>query len=528
MPNKSLTLEDSLEMKQVTTPVSPPAGFNKIYPKSDDKFYGLTAAGVESVLGSSGSAATPDYWQGYFDSSSTWSTTSASYADPTVSGSPNLVQRRASGLVVTAASGNKAGITFTPASADAVYVITASVGMSNTSLAWLSARLYDGTTEIAQGVDQYVEAAVGGAGFSTTMSGIYKPGTTSPVTVKIQTATTAGTNVLGSGAIGPDIEWAVTRIDLNTGPAASLQVAVVNDTKAQNTDGGTFTSGAWRTRDLNTVQSSQSWMSLSANQVVLGAGTYYIQATAPGWVVGDHQSRFQNITDSSTELTGTSEISLLVTAAGTAQTKSKISGVITIVSTKTFELQHQCNVTQTTNGFGVSGNFTSEIYSELTIIKLDGGTGSAFSGGTAVFNETQTSGTVGGAGTAGAWNTRTLNTVQAAQSWASLSGNQVTLTAGAYIIEASAPGYKIDLNKIRLRNITDSTTDITGTSEYFDGSGNVQGRAILEGGITISVTKTFEIQHYVNVHVGTSDLGNADSITSTSEVYSILKITKVL
>lgn len=29
-------------------------------------------------------------------------------------------------------------------------------------------------------------------------------------------------------------------------------IVILQDQKAQNTDGGTFTSGAWRTRDLNT------------------------------------------------------------------------------------------------------------------------------------------------------------------------------------------------------------------------------------------------------------------------------------
>lgn len=52
-----LTLGSALVIaQQTTTPANPAAGFNKIYPKADDKIYKLTSGGVESELGSSGTA----------------------------------------------------------------------------------------------------------------------------------------------------------------------------------------------------------------------------------------------------------------------------------------------------------------------------------------------------------------------------------------------------------------------------------------------------------------------------------------
>jgi hypothetical protein len=48
-----------------------------------------------------------------------------------------------------------------------------------------------------------------------------------------------------------------------------------------------------------------------------------------------------------------------------------LKGTITIATTKTFELQHRCTTTRTTDGFGVSAAFgDSEVYAQIKIIKL--------------------------------------------------------------------------------------------------------------------------------------------------------------
>ena len=56
LTNKTLTtpLTDIIQMTQQSTPANPPAGSNKIYPKSDEKFYVLTSGGIESQLGAGG------------------------------------------------------------------------------------------------------------------------------------------------------------------------------------------------------------------------------------------------------------------------------------------------------------------------------------------------------------------------------------------------------------------------------------------------------------------------------------------
>jgi hypothetical protein len=144
--------------------------------------------------------------------------------------------------------------------------------------------------------------------------------------------------------------------------------AIVEDRKSQNTDGGTFTSGAWRTRDLNTeVVDSGGFCTVTSNQFTLTAGEYFIEGSAPAYKVSQHQARLQNITDAVTALIGTTEFT---DNGDFSQTRSNFAGIVTITGTKTFEVQHQANTTSTSTGFGRPANFTTEIYTRVIIRKL--------------------------------------------------------------------------------------------------------------------------------------------------------------
>lgn len=164
------------------------------------------------------------------------------------------------------------------------------------------------------------------------------------------------------------------------------------------------------------------------------------------------------------------------------------------------------------------------------IVNQLNGTSTSGNGSSAAFtvaNETQPSGTQGGTFTSGAWRTRTINTITPTQTWASISANQVTLTAGAYFISASAPCYRVDSNAIRFFNITDSTEDILGgVSSAVNG---VQGsiiRAVLSGQITITGTKVFELQHQSQTTFASFGFGFAAGI-GFNEVYSIVSIERL-
>jgi len=148
--------------------------------------------------------------------------------------------------------------------------------------------------------------------------------------------------------------------------AGAPTYAIFRDSKDINTEGGTFTSGAWRTRDINNTQfNGITGASIASNQITLAAGSYYVNATLPVYQVNGNQGRFQNITDSTTTILGNSVYS--GTGAGITAT---VQGYFTITGTKVFEVQHRSQASQATIGFGVNNTFNDNIYSIVTIIKV--------------------------------------------------------------------------------------------------------------------------------------------------------------
>jgi len=145
---------------------------------------------------------------------------------------------------------------------------------------------------------------------------------------------------------------------------------IVVDEKTSGTGGGTFTQGAWRTRDLNTVRHNTIiGASLSSNQMTLPAGTYQALAYVPAYNVWQHKARLRNITDSADTIIGSSEA---CHAGGLTCTPSIIKGCFTITSQKTFEVQHYCAVTANDVGFGGPSSIAStvEVYTQVQIKKI--------------------------------------------------------------------------------------------------------------------------------------------------------------
>lgn len=149
----------------------------------------------------------------------------------------------------------------------------------------------------------------------------------------------------------------------------------LQDRKTQNTAGGTFTSGAWRTRTLTTeCTDTNNDCSLSSNQFTLTAGTYEIEAYAPAGAVNNHQTRLWNATDNAavTDIGGNAIIgsSEFTGTAASTGTSSRITGRFTIAASKALEIQHQCNTTAATLGFGVAANFGVEIYCTVVLRRV--------------------------------------------------------------------------------------------------------------------------------------------------------------
>lgn len=112
---------------------------------------------------------------------------------------------------------------------------------------------------------------------------------------------------------------------------------------------------------------------------------------------------------------------------------------------------------------------------------------------------------------------RVLNTVVTNTiTGASLASNQVTLPAGTYDFEASAPAFGIARHRAWLYNVTDAAVVQLGTQEYTGGS--TQTHSFVSGRFTITSPKNFKIQHYTDTAAGTTALGTngTDPYVATS------------
>ena len=151
----------------------------------------------------------------------------------------------------------------------------------------------------------------------------------------------------------------------NFDTAFAKSVAIIADVKGYNVNGGTFTLGAWRTRDLNTeLDDPSNIVTIASNQFTLQAGTYLVEWSAPAYLTDRHSTRLQNITDSVTEGIGASEYTSV-----DVQTSSVGSSVVTLISAKAFEIQHYAAVTSGTWGFGINSNVSGQ-NSVYTLVKI--------------------------------------------------------------------------------------------------------------------------------------------------------------
>ena len=188
----------------------------------------------------------------------------------------------------------------------------------------------NGTTGIS-GVDGSVSApAVTGTDSNT---GITFP---SADTIKFSTGGVERMSITNSGV---------------TGGGKFASYAIIEDQKGASANGGTFTSGAWRTRDLNTeIFDPDNIVSISSNQFTLQAGNYFIEASAPAYHVDRHQAALYDITADNFHTVGTNEY-----AKGDAGTGSRsiVTARVTISSANVYEIRHRCQTTFATYGFGV-------------------------------------------------------------------------------------------------------------------------------------------------------------------------------
>jgi len=161
----------------------------------------------------------------------------------------------------------------------------------------------------------------------------------------------------------------LTASELNGVVDNFADVAIFNETQANGTNGGTFTSGSYIKRTLNTtIVNNITGCSIASSVITLPAGTFEVLAQATAQTVNTHKARLQNTTASSTALLGAN--------AGTASgisvlTNAVVQGTFVLTTSSTVELQHRCTTTKASDGYGAQCGFgDNEIYSQITIRRI--------------------------------------------------------------------------------------------------------------------------------------------------------------
>lgn len=193
----------------------------------------------------------------------------------------------------------------------------------------------------------------------------------------------------GSGIVGGTISGNGGTIAVNTGvaagqipvieangklsasilPDAPQKIAFIKDFKPSGTAGGTCdpAKGWEQIRDLNAVSGDTSFVSLSANQFTLAAGTYVIEASAPAYLDGLHRAVLVNSATNAFLIVGSNARSHNV--AGGME-PSVIMGEIVVAAPTTFAIKHRCATLLNTFGFGTPTSFgVDELYTQMKITK---------------------------------------------------------------------------------------------------------------------------------------------------------------
>ena len=195
---------------------------------------------------------------------------------------------------------------------------------------------------------------------------------------KTMAITINGTGTLTGISVGglPDgiVDTDMIAADAVTAPKIGSKTftsyAIIGDVKANDVDGGTFTEGAWYTRDLNTeIADPDGIVSISNNKFTLQAGTYFIEAHAPAYKVNRHMiTLYRTSAPSQAHIAyGTS---MYANNDNLVNTVSVLRARVTITQATDYEIRHQGDATNATYGFGLGANFgTTELYTVVQIYK---------------------------------------------------------------------------------------------------------------------------------------------------------------
>ena len=154
-----------------------------------------------------------------------------------------------------------------------------------------------------------------------------------------------------------------------TGAGLFTSYALLCDEKANDSNGGTATSGSWYKRDLNTeIADPDGIVSLSSDQFTLQAGNYLIKWQACNYRTLRSQTRLYDSTNSAVVGLGN-----VIYAHSTPTIALYSHGMcrVTPSGATVYELQNRVQTTNATYGNGVAGEFdgSAERYAFVEIYK---------------------------------------------------------------------------------------------------------------------------------------------------------------
>ena len=174
---------------------------------------------------------------------------------------------------------------------------------------------------------------------------------------------------LPDGIVDTDMLAADAVTQPKIGTKTFTSYAIIGDVKPDDTDGGTFTSGDWRTRDLNTeIVDADGIVSISSNQFTLQAGSYLIEAYAPAYRVNRHMVKLYQTSGTPADIAfGTSGYSQ---SSYNNFSVSIVRARVTISTATTYEIRHRSESTHSTFGYGVGSDYgNTELYTVVQIYK---------------------------------------------------------------------------------------------------------------------------------------------------------------
>jgi hypothetical protein len=190
--------------------------------------------------------------------------------------------------------------------------------------------------------------------------------------VELEAPATAGSNTLvlptNNGTSGQYLQTNGSGALSWAGAGLFESIAVLSDTKTQNTSGGTTTgSGTYDTRDLNTEDfDPDGIVSISSNQFTLGAGTYVIDYWTTAYACEHVKARLRDITNGFVRS---------YSDGGFARTTNAhhqiVRGIarVTITGNTVYEIQMAADLSQGGSGLGTPTNIDDEVYTRVIIYK---------------------------------------------------------------------------------------------------------------------------------------------------------------